>query len=94
MSFLAAAFKSKNFQKMYPAEMLDYKRYMDQNQCPLNDKLCEEAVWFQQHMLLGDNSDMDDIVNAIIKIRRNAGKIKKMENLLLRIQNQEYELKY
>jgi len=77
MPFLANTFQTKNFRKMYPAEMLDAKKYYAANQCPENDRLCnEEAVWFTQNMLLGDKSDMDDITNAIVKIQKNAGKIK------------------
>jgi hypothetical protein len=62
---------------MYPPEMLDYKVFMEKNQCPENDQLCEEAVWFTQNILLGDKSDMDDIANAIKRIHQNAEKIKK-----------------
>ena len=62
---------------MYPKEMLDAKKYYAENQCPENDRLCnEEAIWFTQNMLLGDKSDMQDIANAIVKIQKNAGKIK------------------
>jgi perosamine synthetase len=78
MPFLANAFKTKNFQKMYTPEMLDYNKYLQQNQCPVNDNLCEEAVWFAQSMLIAEKSDMDDIVKAIKKIHENAGKLKKM----------------
>lgn len=73
--YLANAFQSKNFQKMYPKEMLDYDKYAERNQCPENDVLCLEAVWFMQNILLGDQSDMDDIVMAIEKIHNNADKI-------------------
>ena len=61
---------------MYPAEMLDYKKYMENNQCPANDILCEEAVWFGQNMLLAGKADMDDIATAIDRIHSNAEKIK------------------
>ena len=47
------------------------------NQCPVNDKLCEEAVWFAQNMLLAEKSDMDDIATAIQKVHKNADKIKR-----------------
>ena len=78
MPFLENALNTKNFKKMYPAEMLDYKKFMERNQCPENDRLCnEEAVWFTQSMLLGPKSDMDDIVAAIEKIQNNVDKIKK-----------------
>lgn len=78
MPYIDNAFKSKNFQKMYSSEMLDYNKYMEQNQCPANDRLCEEAVWFSQSMLLTEKSDMDDIETAIWKIYRNTDKIKKL----------------
>jgi len=41
--------------------------------CPRNDRLCEDAVWFTQNMLLGPRSDMDRIADAIRGIRKNAG---------------------
>jgi perosamine synthetase len=68
--------KVKNFQKMYPPELLDYKKYMERNQCPANDQLCEEAVWFAQSMLIAEKADMEDIVTAIRKIHANAAKLK------------------
>src|SRR5690606_14342780 len=78
MPFLKVAFESKNYTKMYPKELLNYDHYMAQNQCPENDALCnEEAVWFTQNMLLGPQSDMDDIAKAIQKIHDNAEQIKK-----------------
>lgn len=78
MPFLKNAFESKNFKMMYPKEMLDYDKYMERNQCPENDRLCnEEAVWFTQNMLLGPKSDMDDIAMAIEKIHSNADKLRK-----------------
>lgn len=74
--FLKDAFASKNFKKMYPKEMLDYAKYMERNQCPKNDQLCSEAVWFTQNLLLGSKDDMDAIVFAVDKIHKNAGAIK------------------
>ena len=79
MPYLENVFKTKNFKLIYPPEMLDYKKYMDRNQCPLNDQLCEEAVWFEQNMLLAEKSDMDDIATAIERIRMNADKIKSLK---------------
>lgn len=77
MPYLGNTFQTKNFQKMYPKEMLDINQYLAQNQCPENDRLCnEEAVWFTQNLLLEKKSDMDDIAKAIEKIQKNAGKIK------------------
>lgn len=76
MTYLENVFKTINFQLIYPKEMLDYKKYMERNQCPANDQLCKEAVWFEQNMLLAEKSDMDDIASAIEKVYKNADKIK------------------
>jgi hypothetical protein len=77
MPYLENAFKTKNFRKMYPPEMLDINTYNEQNQCPFNDRICdEEAVWLPQNVLLAQKQDMDYIAGAIEKIRKNALKIK------------------
>ena len=77
MPYLKDAFQSKNFQKVYPPEMLDYEKYVERNQCPENDLLCnEEAVWLYQNMLLGSRNDMDDIYRAIEKIYENSERIR------------------
>lgn len=74
--YLKDAFESKNFRLMYPKEMLDFDRYVEQNPCPRNDQLCEETVWLSQNLLLGKISDMDDIVRAIEKIHEKAEAIR------------------
>ncbi|HAM10930.1 MAG TPA: glutamine--scyllo-inositol aminotransferase [Bacteroidales bacterium] len=76
MPYIKNVMQTKNFKLMYPSEMLDYNKYMERNQCPANDQLCEEAVWFAQNMLLAEKSDMDDIAAAIERIHKNAEKIK------------------
>lgn len=76
--YLAHAFQTKNFRKMYAPELLDIDAYNRRNECPQNDIVCnEEAIWFTQNILLGSRSDMDFIVAAIRKIQKNAGSIKK-----------------
>lgn len=45
----------------------------NQNQCPVNDKLCQEAVWFSQVTLLGSRDDMTRIVETIANIQKRAG---------------------
>jgi dTDP-4-amino-4,6-dideoxygalactose transaminase len=77
MPFLKNAFESKYYRKFYPAERLDYEKYAEENKCPLNEKLCnEQAVLIPQNVLLGSKSDMNNIANAIQKIKDNAEKIK------------------
>ena len=40
--------------------------------CPVTEKACyTEGVWFTQEMLLGTHADMDDIVRAVLKIKRS-----------------------
>lgn len=75
--FMKDALASKNYKKMYPKEMLDYTNWMGQNQCPQNDRLCTEAVWFTQNLLLGSKEDMNSIANAITKIHGSAELVKK-----------------
>jgi perosamine synthetase len=82
MPYLENTFKTQNFRLMYQEDLLDYRNYMERNQCPVDDQVCTEAVWFTQNMLLGDKSDMDDIAAAIDKIYRNAEKIKAKINSL------------
>lgn len=75
--YLGHAFQTKNFQKMYPSEMLDIDAYLARNECPENDRLCTEAVWFTQNLLLGSREDMNDIAAAIEKVHKNADSIVK-----------------
>lgn len=44
--------------------------------CPVNKKLCGEAVWFTQTMLLDTRTGMEQIAEAIAKIERNASTIR------------------
>ena len=76
MPYLKNVLETKNFKLMYEPDMLDYDKFMERNQCPLNDQLCEEAVWFTQNILLGEKADMNDIADAIERIYKNADKIK------------------
>jgi perosamine synthetase len=42
------------------------------NHCPMNDQLCEEAIWIPQTVLLSDPDGMDHISTAIRKIQKRA----------------------
>ena len=76
MPFLKNTLESKFYRKFYPSAKLDYNRYMEANHCPLNDQLCEEAIWIPQNVLLGDTNDMKQIGVAISKIYENAESLK------------------
>ena len=69
--FLKNTFDSRAYRAIYPAKLLG--EWFERNQCPANDQLCEEAVWFTQTMLLGPREDMDQIAGAVRKIQRQAG---------------------
>lgn len=69
--FLANTFAGTAYQRIYGAARL--KRWAEQNRTPQNDRLCEEAVWLTQTMLIGPREDMDHIVAAVRKIQKHAG---------------------
>jgi len=71
--FLEAALSSRAFRAIYgPARL---QAWREGNRTPENDRLCAEAVWLTQTMLLGPQDDMDDIVAAISKIRSHAARL-------------------
>jgi dTDP-4-amino-4,6-dideoxygalactose transaminase len=69
--FLAHTLRSKAYRAVYPRERLDDA--LDRMRCPVNDRLCQQAVWFTQNMLLGDRADMEQIAEAIRKLHKHAG---------------------
>lgn len=71
--FVSAVVNSKGYKRLFSAERL--KRWEEQNQCPANDRLCHEAVWFTQNMLLDTKTGMEQIVEAIRKVHAQAGAI-------------------
>jgi len=70
---IEATLSSKNFKRAFPKARLD--RYREELHYPDNDRLCQEAVWISQEMLLTSRQDMDDIANAIAKIYENRDKL-------------------
>jgi perosamine synthetase len=68
--FLEKTFETKGWKRIYSdAEM---RRWHERNQTPNNDRLCTEAVWLTQTMLLGGRSDMDQIAEAVRKVQKHA----------------------
>ena len=60
----------REYKKMYSAERLN--RYREQLRLPKTDQVCEEMVMiWASGPLLGSQSDMDDIINAIMKVYDN-----------------------
>ncbi len=54
--FLKNTLNSRAYRTIYTAQQL--KEWEERNHCPENDRLCEEAVWLTQTMLLGSRRDM------------------------------------
>ena len=73
--FLEDALSAPGFQAIYSKARLDAWRA--QNLCPQNDRLCTEAIWIVQTMLLGPKKDMDDIAEAIRKVQATATQLMK-----------------
>ncbi|MDX2149840.1 MAG: DegT/DnrJ/EryC1/StrS family aminotransferase [Bryobacteraceae bacterium] len=73
--FLKNTLESKGYKRIYGEK--EIKSWSERNQCPANDRLCTEALWLYQGMLLGPRSDMDDVAAAIQKIRRQAAALVK-----------------
>lgn len=70
---LTNTLSSRGYSRIYDAKRI--KAWHDRNQCPANDRLCTEAVWFTQTMLLGPRTDMDAIIAAIRKIQSHAAEL-------------------
>ncbi|MEZ6076682.1 MAG: DegT/DnrJ/EryC1/StrS family aminotransferase [Pirellulaceae bacterium] len=46
--------------------------WAERNACPVNDQLCQQAVWFTQTVLLGTRDDMERIAASIDQVRTKA----------------------
>ena len=71
--YVQAITQSRHYRKLYTEAEL--KHWTERNSCPQNDQLCSQAVWLTQNMLLGPRSSMDQIADAIRRIRKNAPEI-------------------
>lgn len=69
--FLKNTLNSRGYRRLFPEKTL--RQWAERTACPANGRLCSEAVWLTQNMLLGSRSDMVSIVEAIARIRRHAG---------------------
>lgn len=49
--------------------------WLERSQCPVNDRLVEEAVWFGQTKLLAPKSEMERIASVIASIQKRSGEL-------------------
>jgi dTDP-4-amino-4,6-dideoxygalactose transaminase len=78
--FLEDALSGQGVQTIYSRARIDAWRA--QNRCPQNDRLCTEAIWLVQTMLLGPRRDMEDIAEAVRKVQANAPQLAKAPSLV------------
>lgn len=74
--FLKNVLNSRGFRAVYSGDYI--KAWESNNHCPANDRLCQEAVWFTQTMLLGARTDMEQIAEAVRKVHKQAGELAKV----------------
>ncbi len=66
--FLKKAFWKGGFPCVPPfSKEFQYADFADLN--PVSESFCRESVWLPQNVLLGDRKDMDDIIEALLKIQ-------------------------
>lgn len=71
--YVQALAQNPHYLKIYGKEKM--AAWLQQNQCPVTDRLSQEALWFTQTTLLGSKSEMEQIAEAIRKIQKNAAEI-------------------
>jgi perosamine synthetase len=74
-AFLQNVLGSRAFKSVYTPKQI--AEWQERNRCPVNERLCEEAVWLSQTMLLGPKTDMEQIAEAVRKIQKASGELAK-----------------
>ena len=73
-SFITNLAKEPHYLKVYGEKRM--KQWLEQTKdTPSNDRLTGEAVWLLQTTMLGTRTEMEQIVEAVKKIQKNAGKL-------------------
>src|SRR5947208_9926180 len=49
-----------------------YSRIMP---CPVSEQACQEVIWLGQSLLLAEPGEMDDIAQAIVKVREQVDEV-------------------
>ncbi len=73
--FIKQTIEGRGFRMAHPKDAID--GWVERTRCPENDKLCAEALWLTQTMLLATRHDMDLIVQATRKIKKHASELAK-----------------
>lgn len=68
--FMERSLNLRGFRAVFSQERLD--KYRRENSLPQNDQLCSTAFFLEQNMLIGEKSDVDDVLEAFEKVAKNA----------------------
>lgn len=71
--WLVETLHSPVYRRLYPSDVLD--SWEERTRCPVNERLCEGAVWMGQTTLLATRADMDQIAAAVAKLHAAAGEL-------------------
>lgn len=75
-AYVTGLAKNKHYLAIYGEKTMN--DWLERNQCPENDKLStDQGIWMFQTMLLGTRKDMDQIVEAIKKIKEHSAELAK-----------------
>ena len=74
--YILEAVNSRGYQRLFSKSEIG--KWTQRTECPENDKLCSEAVWFTQTMLLAERGDMEMIASAVKKIQAWAPDLSKI----------------
>lgn len=75
-AYVSGLAKNRHYLKIYGEKRM--QDWVEKNQhCPQNERLCQQAVWFTQNMLLGPRSDMDKMAEAVRRIQKHSAELAK-----------------
>ena len=75
-TFIESYLNSPAFQKIFSKQRLN--KYRRDNQCPVNERIAAETgLSMGQRTFLGTKKDMEDIVEAIVKVQKNSAELLK-----------------
>lgn len=72
--FLERVLGGRHYRRIFGEKILS--EWKERTHCPANDRLCGEAVWLTQTMLLGPREDMDQIAAAVRKIHAHGAALR------------------
>lgn len=76
IAFLRNLTQDRVYRALFPARRLQEWEGQSFN-LPLNERVCQEHVWFSQNVLLANRSVMDRIAEAVRKVQKHAGELAK-----------------